>query len=83
MTTVRLPAEIEQKLRSLAESSRKSKSDLIKEALELFFAAEQTGKDSYELGKNLFGKYGSGRRNLSRDYKKLLKDKIGAKRHSH
>lgn len=35
------------------------------------------------LDKNPFGKQGSGQRNLSRDYRKLLKDKIDVKRHSH
>ncbi|GHU48775.1 hypothetical protein FACS1894200_06480 [Spirochaetia bacterium] len=38
--------------------------------------------DSYELGKDVFGKYGSGRSDLSVNYKALLKDKIRAKHRS-
>lgn len=33
----------------------------------------------YELGKALFGKYGSGKNNLSKDYKKPLKGKLHEK----
>ena len=38
--------------------------------------------DSYELGKDVFGKYGSGRSDLSVNYKTLLKDMIRAKHRS-
>lgn len=83
MTTVRLPPEIEQKLQTLSEAQHKSKSEIIKEALELFLQTREGEKSSYELGKDLFGKYGSGQSNLSRDYKEILKDKIRAKHSSH
>jgi len=33
----------------------------------------------YQLGKDLFGKYGSGKGNLSQDYKKILKEKLREK----
>lgn len=33
----------------------------------------------YQLGKDLFGKYGSGKGNLSQDYKKILKEKLRGK----
>ena len=36
-------------------------------------------KSAYELGKNLFGRYSSGKTNLSTTYKNRLKDKIYAK----
>ncbi|MCP4345263.1 MAG: CopG family transcriptional regulator [Desulfobacterales bacterium] len=32
--------------------------------------------DAYSLGKDLFGKYGSGKGKLSQDYKKILKEKL-------
>jgi predicted DNA-binding protein len=82
MTTVRLPPELEQKLQVLSEAQHRSKSELIKEALELFLKTQESEKDSYEIGKDLFGKYGSGQGNLSQDYKQLLKDKIRAKHRS-
>jgi len=74
MTTVRLPLKIEQRLEILAREKHKSKTELIKEALE---------KDSYELGEEYFGRYGSGDGSLSVLYKEKIKDKINAKRNSH
>lgn len=83
MTTVRLPVDIEQRLQSLSSAKHKTKSELIKEALEFFFEKEDSEKDSFELGKEYFGKFGSGQSNLSTDYQKLVKDKICAKLSSH
>ena len=83
MTTVRLPDDIEKKLAILSHTKKKSKSELIKEALEQFFHQQGNEKDSYELGKEYFGQYGSGKGNLSVEYKKLIKEKINAKRNTH
>ncbi|MFZ5859247.1 MAG: ribbon-helix-helix protein, CopG family [Spirochaetota bacterium] len=83
MTTVRLPIEIEQRLEILARKKHKSKTDLIREALERLFIQEESEKDSYELGEEYFGKYGSGDGTLSVTYKDKLKDKINAKLNSH
>ena len=83
MTTVRLPPDIEQKLQSMSITQHKSKSELIKEALERFFSIEDSRKDSYEIGKDIFGKFGSGQSNLSHDYKQILKEKIRAKHNPH
>jgi len=83
MTTVRLPDDIEKRLASLSRTKKKTKSELIKEALEQFFYQQGNEKDSYELGKEYFGQYGSGKGNLSVEYKKLIKEKIYAKRNTH
>ncbi len=83
MTTVRLPLELEQRLEILSKQKHKSKTEIIKEALENLFYKEEAEKDSYELGKELFGKYGSGDGSLSTSYKEKIKDKINAKRNSH
>jgi hypothetical protein len=48
----------------------------------MFFKNENE-KDSYELGEEYFGKYGSGKGNLSKDYKSLVKEKLNVKYHSH
>ena len=79
MTTVRLPMEIEAKLTIFAEKRHKSKSDIIKEALTNLFYKEEIEKDSFELGEEYFGKYGSGDGTLSVSYKQKLKEKIHAK----
>jgi len=76
MTTVRLPLEFERKLDAISKTRHRSKSDLIKEALENYFFHEESMKDSYELGKEYFGKYGSGDGALSSTYKERIKEKI-------
>ncbi len=78
MASVRLSEEIEDKIISISNAKNISKSDIIKEALELYIAQSESQKNSFELGSDLFGQYGSGKGNLSRDYKKLIKDKIRA-----
>ena len=83
MTTVRLPIEMEQKLDSLSRSQHKSKTELIKEALEAYLDQGNSEKDSYEIGEEYFGKYGSGIGSLSVTYKKRIKEKLDAKYHSH
>ena len=83
MTTVRLPMEIEQKLTTFSELQKKSKTEIIKDALETFFYQQNIEKDSYELGLDYFAKFGSGDGNLSQNYKIKLKDKIRAKHNTH
>lgn len=83
MTTVRLPSDIEAKLTILAEKKHKSKSDLIKEALDYLFYKEEIEKDSYQIGEDYFGQYGSGTGDLSVTYKQRIKDKINDKINSH
>jgi len=80
MTSVRLPAEMEEKLELLSLSRHKSKSEIIKEALELLLDTENQRKDSYSLGRDFFGRYGSGGSN--ENYKDRVKEKIRAKRNS-
>ena len=83
MTTVRLPLDYEQKLDTLSILKKKSKSELIKEALDIFFHQEESEFDSYELGKKYFGQYGSGDGSLSVTYKNKIKGKINAKFNTH
>ena len=76
MTTVRLPFDYEQKLNTLSILTKKSKSELIKEALDGFFHQEESEMDSYKLGEKYFGLYGSGDGSLSVKYKNKIKGKI-------
>ncbi|SLM17364.1 CopG-like domain-containing protein DNA-binding [uncultured spirochete] len=83
MTSVRLPTDLERKLEMVARKKRTSKTNVIREALENLFTQEETEKDSYELGEEYFGKYGSGDGSLSTTYKNKLKEKLHGKYHSH
>ncbi|MDR2096914.1 MAG: CopG family transcriptional regulator [Spirochaetaceae bacterium] len=76
MTSLRLPVDVEQKVFSFARTRNQSKSAVIIAALEQFFEQEEE-VDSFELGKNYFGRFGSSQGGrLSADYKKLMKGKI-------
>jgi predicted DNA-binding protein len=58
MTSLRLPTDVEQKIFSFAKSRNQSKSAVILAALEQFFEQEEE-IDSFELGKDYFGRFGS------------------------
>jgi len=82
MISVRLDNTIENKLNFLSQEQKISKSQIIKDSLTYYFdmLKKQTQeKSSYELGSELFGKYSSGKQNLSTTYKQKLNDKINAK----
>ena len=79
MISVRLPEELEKKLNQLAESKNVTKTHLVKEALNKYIAEKEKKKDSYQLGRDLFGRYGSGKGNLSTTYKKRVSDRIHEK----
>jgi len=82
MISLRLPGNLENKLNQISKDEKLSKSEVIKQALVLYFEDYQKKHSAYDLGKDLFGKYGSKKGNISRDYKKILKDKLNEK-HSH
>jgi len=80
MLAVRLPKDLEKNLLNYAKKHNKTKTDVVKEALNLLFKMqEEKSKTAYELGKDLFGKYSSNQQNLSTDYKRKLKEKLSAK----
>lgn len=79
MIAVRLPESLEKELTNYAKNNNISKSKAVKEALELYLK-EKKNKTPYELGENIFGRYSSGRDDLSTTYKQKIKEKIRAKR---
>ncbi|MDR2343623.1 MAG: ribbon-helix-helix domain-containing protein [Spirochaetaceae bacterium] len=58
MTSLRLPTDVEQKIFSFAKTRNRTKSAVIIAALEQFFEREEE-VDSFELGKDRFGRFGS------------------------
>lgn len=79
MITLRLDPQLEQTINELARQMGVSKSELIRRSI-----AEYVDKierpSAWELGSDVFGKYASGKSNLSSDRKTLVKEKIRAKR---
>ncbi len=78
MTTVRLNNDILNKIDTLTKIEKTSKSEIIKKAIIEYY--DMRAKDSmpFELGADLFGRYGSGN-SLSSNYKIKLKEKLHEK----
>jgi hypothetical protein len=79
MISVRISKEMENMLNEYSRFEKKSKSELIKIALSEYFKNRKNDLTPYFLGKDLFGKYGSGNTDSSIEYKKRIKDQINAK----
>ncbi len=85
MIAVRLPKDLEDDLNRVSKKRNTTKTEIVKEALQLFFQKERekAEKTPYELGKELFGKYDSNQGNLSTTYKERLKGKLREKYNTH
>jgi len=82
MTSIRLPEVQERFIEKIAVLEHKTKSDIVKEAISEYLKRYDLLQTPYELGKESFGKFGSGKDFLSKEYKTLLKDRLNAK-HTH
>lgn len=81
MTTVRLNNDIDSKLTKLIEAEHTTKSEIIKKAISEYFEGHYQEKSPFELGEDLFGKFGA-EEDLSTTYKQKLKGMLNEK-HSH
>ena len=79
MISLRLSTDLDDKLNQIAKSEKISKSEIVKRALVLYFEDYQKTHSPYDLGSDLFGKYGSGDGSLSQNYKNILKGKLREK----
>jgi len=79
MITLRLDPRLEQQLNYTAKNLGLTKSELIRKSLVDYFKKIET-KSAWESGQDLFGKYSSGRNDLSSNRKELLKNKLQAKK---
>ncbi len=79
MISVRLSKELEEKIELLSKEENVTKSDIIKEALNEYLISHEKKRSPYDLGEELFGTHGSGKGNLSKSYKKKVREKIYAK----
>ncbi len=80
MLSVRLPGELEKKIKQLATTEGRTKTEIIRTALEAYVRSNDQTASPYELGKDLFGRHGSGRGDLSVSYKNKVKERIREKR---
>ncbi|HPB81970.1 MAG TPA: ribbon-helix-helix protein, CopG family [Spirochaetota bacterium] len=79
MISVRLTQEEEHKLNQVAKEENMSKTDIIKRALMYYFDERRERKTAYDLGEDFFGRHGSGKGNLSEDYKTIVKERLREK----
>lgn len=82
MLTVRLPKDVEAEVDRIASVERRTKSDIVKDALQQYIASHQEQRSSYETGQDLFGTAASGEHDRSQTYKQRIKEKLREK-HSH
>lgn len=84
MISVRIKPELEEELQRASEAHGISKSAYIRNLIEEKLQEErETNRTPWELGKSLFGKQGSGRDDLSKNRKSILKEKLRAKAGRH
>ena len=76
MITVRLEPELERLIEITAKQFGITKSEVIRRSLREYLKKIRAETTPWELGKDLFGKYSSGKRNLSKDRKKILRQKL-------
>ena len=79
MISLRLSDDLDEKLNQISKNEKISKSEVVKRALVLYFDDYQKKHSAYDLGTDLFGKYGSGNGSLSQNYKQILKGKLREK----
>ena len=78
--TIRLPEELEAELRARLETHGVALSDFVREAIAEKLDREPTEKlSAYELGKDLFGRHGSVRTDLSTNRMEILGEMLRAK----
>jgi hypothetical protein len=80
--TIRLPETLEAELRLRLDAEGVGLSEFVREAIAEKLAREAAGPPTaYELGKNLFGRCGSGRNDLRTNRKTILRELLRAKHH--
>ena len=82
MLTVRLPKALEREIEQLAQAEHKTKTELVKDALQRYLDGKKKTHSPYSLGADLFGQFRSADDDLSETYKNRLKEKLG-KKHTH
>ena len=76
MFSVRLDDELDKKIKALSEKTKTTRSEIVREALTEYLESREAEEKPYDLGQDLFGRFGSGKGDLSTTYKKRIKEKL-------
>ena len=79
MITLRLDPKLDKIVSNTAKNLGLTKSELVRKSL-VDYIGKLGNPNAWDIGKDLFGKYASGREELSSNRKALLKEKLKAKR---
>jgi len=74
--SLRLSKQLEGRLETAAHLAGVSKSEFVRRCVARALDEEENHPSPYELGKDLFGKYGSGRGDLAQNAEKYVKEII-------
>lgn len=77
--SLRVSKQLERRIDQAASVAGLSKSEYIRQCVEAALDEIEKRPSPYELGKDLFGKYGSGRGDLARNAEKYVKEIIREK----
>ena len=82
--SLRLNSDLTKRLEIAARDSGISKSELIRQSVEDYLKRNESQTNhAWALGKDLFGKHGSGRSDVSENSEQILKEMFDAKRRNH
>ena len=79
MITLRLDPKLDKIVSNTAKNLGLTKSELVRKSL-VDYISKLSSPNAWDTGKALFGKYASGREDLSSNRKALLKEKLKTKR---
>ena len=78
MMTLRIDEDLEKKIERASVNLGISKSELLRRSVQEFIAG-MSKPDPWDVGKDLFGKYRSGRHELSTNRKTIIRDLLSRK----
>jgi RHH-type rel operon transcriptional repressor/antitoxin RelB len=78
MITLRVDKKLEETLKKTAKAKGLTKSEIVRQSL-VEYLSSHSQNNPHKIGEGVFGKYGSGKGNLSTDSEKILRGKLCGK----
>jgi hypothetical protein len=78
--SLRLDKDLEKELQRSAAEEGLTKSQMLRQCLIEYLQRKKSNHLAWELGKDLFGKAGSGRRDLAANHKRIFREKLDARK---